>query len=260
MEILQERCMLDDSLQATGKQKLLSTPMIACVPAEDVLACSLSFLRIRNSSSTRKILNGKHATWGLLCVALLSQREQQELSNTIAKIWRKYLWQLYSGLGHQYAEDRKPRNWLFDLLTTGSWIGAADEYHHYANDNGSSKQTSLSLGWGDSLRQLTHIPQWIAVSATPNRKSGETIFGDPVIDVSYADGLQEGNILKDVSIHVREFSVDTEDIQGHQQTYTTSELREEIGTEDIDTWGSAAPVALSDTICLANYRTCYSRT
>jgi superfamily II DNA or RNA helicase len=139
-------------------------------------------------------------------------------------------------IGASIRGGSRAGNWLFDLLTTGSWIGAADEYHHYANDNGSSKQTSLSLGWGDSLRQLTHIPQWIAVSATPNRKSGETIFGDPVIDVSYADGLQEGNILKDVSIHVREFSVDTEDIQGHQQTYTTSELREEIGTEDIDTW------------------------
>jgi len=126
-------------------------------------------------------------------------------------------------------------NWIADLLATGSWMGAADEYHHYANENGNGRGTT-SLGWGEALRQLTSIRQWLAVSATPERKSGATIFGDPILNVSYEDGLAEGNVLKYVAIRIREYNIELETDQEPARRLTTTELREEIGTEDIDTW------------------------
>lgn len=126
-------------------------------------------------------------------------------------------------------------NWITDLLATGSWLGAADEYHHYADENGGTR-SGTTLAWGDALRKLTQIRQWMAVSATPERKIGTTIFGAPVVSISYADGLQEGKVLKDVAIRVRDYSIDIQMDQGQPRQVTTTELREEIGTDDIDTW------------------------
>jgi superfamily II DNA or RNA helicase len=126
-------------------------------------------------------------------------------------------------------------NWLDDLLFDGNWVGAADEYHHYAHDDTGQPRPEGSLGWGEALRKLTRIHQWLAVSATPTRKSGSTIFGEPVVSVSYQEALTEG-VVKDVAIRIRDYAVDVELGDGTPRSFTTTELREAIGTENVDAW------------------------
>jgi hypothetical protein len=124
-------------------------------------------------------------------------------------------------------------NWLVELIETGRWCGAADEYHHYADDN----------SWGQVFRQLPSITPWMALSATPERRQGEPIFGKPVVNISYQAALEEkspegkpAKILKDVQIKIREYGVDMQVAGGEVLTRTTTELREEINTEGIDEW------------------------
>lgn len=121
-------------------------------------------------------------------------------------------------------------NWLTELLHIGRWCGAADEYHHYADNN----------IWGTAFRGLVQVCPWLALSATPDRRQGETIFGKPLVDVSYADALKEGEtrepVVKDVIVKVREYGVDIQVGNGDVLTRTTSDLREEINTERIDEW------------------------
>lgn len=118
-------------------------------------------------------------------------------------------------------------NWVDELLESGKWVGAADEYHHYASDN----------TWGSTFKSLTHVRQWMALSATPDRKCGPTVFGPPVVNVSYTETLEnEQNVLKKVGIKVREYGVDIRIMDVGEIRRTTTELREQIGTEQIDQW------------------------
>jgi len=128
---------------------------------------------------------------------------------------------LVSSVGFKNARG----NWLYELLETGAWVGAADEYHHYALEN----------LWGQVLQSLTQIRQWMALSATPERKQGSTIFGAPLITVSYADALNEKTVVKDVKLKVREYGVDIalENTDAPLRV-TTSQLREQIGNEPVD--------------------------
>lgn len=117
-------------------------------------------------------------------------------------------------------------NWLAELLSTGQWIGAADEFHHYAVDN----------TWGSAIKD-TGIAQWIAVSATPIRKCGETIFGAPAITVTYEQAFAESPpAVKDVYIKVREYNVSIQDGTGDIVTCSASDLIKETSEEGIDKW------------------------
>ncbi len=117
-------------------------------------------------------------------------------------------------------------NWLTDLISSGRWCGAADEYHHYADDN----------VWGQAFRQLPQVSPWMALSATPDRRQGETIFGNPVVNITYRHALDDEHVVKDVSFKVREYGVAIQVADGEVLKRTTSELREEINTEKIDQW------------------------
>jgi len=122
---------------------------------------------------------------------------------------------------------RQGGNWMSDLLEKGTWCGAADEYHHLAESN----------IWGPALRSLEQIKTWIAVSATPDRLHGETIFGDPLISITYEDAFQEG-VVKDVAIEVANYMVDIETRNGDVCHRTTTEIRDglEESKETIDEW------------------------
>lgn len=125
-----------------------------------------------------------------------------------------------------FSEKSQDDNWLKDLLSTGQWIGAADEYHHYADDN----------TWGASLKDAG-LAQWIAVSATPTRKFGKTIFGEPAVTVTYEQAFNESPpAVKDVHIKVREYNVSIQDGSGDVITCSASDLVKETAEESIDKW------------------------
>lgn len=113
-------------------------------------------------------------------------------------------------------------NWAAELINTGMWIGAADEYHHYGDKN----------TWGKTLNALP-FKQWLAVSATPARKIGETVFGEPHMVVTYEEAFQE-HAVKDVRVCLRDYTFTIENAQQQMNTYRTSDLVDEAKRAGLD--------------------------
>jgi hypothetical protein len=127
-----------------------------------------------------------------------------------------------------FSEKNPQDNWMKELLSTGQWIGAADEYHHYSDEN----------TWGAAI-QRAGIAQWIAVSATPTRKVGNTVFGEPAVAVTYEQAFNENPpAVKDVYVKVRDYKVSIEDGTGTVHEISASRLAEESALEGIDKWES----------------------
>jgi hypothetical protein len=112
------------------------------------------------------------------------------------------------------------------LLQDGhKWMLAADEYHHYSTGN----------DWGIALSRLVSLSVFtIATSATPGRDGEPTIFGDPLVKVTYKQAVAE-NAVKSMELRYWDYRVVAEDIpSGQTVEFTTDQLRQEIGTEDVD--------------------------
>lgn len=107
-----------------------------------------------------------------------------------------------------------------DLLSSGRWLLAADEFHRYADTN----------TWGDALKNLR--PSFtIAVSATPQRtdKSSTAIMGKADVLVKLPEAVEEGAIRRVVT-HVMDYQVDL--VMGgdpEPERFTLSELAEAVG-------------------------------
>ena len=109
---------------------------------------------------------------------------------------------------------------VHDLMSSGRWLLAADEFHRYADDN----------TWGEAIKSLSPVFT-IAVSATPNRtdRSTKAIEGIADVEVSLADAVEEGAIRRVVT-HVMDYTVDL--TMGGEQTperFTLSDLAESLG-------------------------------
>lgn len=109
---------------------------------------------------------------------------------------------------------------VHDLMSSGRWLVAADEFHRYADDN----------TWGEAIKSLSPVFT-IAVSATPNRtdKSAKAIEGEFDVNVSLAEAVEEGAIRRVVT-HVMDYTVDL--TMGGDQTperFTLSSLADELG-------------------------------
>lgn len=109
---------------------------------------------------------------------------------------------------------------VHDLMSSGRWLLAADEFHRYADDN----------TWGEAIKSLSPVFT-IAVSATPNRtdRSTKAIEGIADVEVSLADAVEEGAIRRVVT-HVMDYTVDL--TMGGEQTperFTLSDLAEALG-------------------------------
>jgi hypothetical protein len=104
---------------------------------------------------------------------------------------------------------------------------AADEYHHYSTGN----------DWGMALRKLVDLTIFaIATSATPDRDKEPTIFGKPLIEVRYKEGVTE-KAVKEIRLHSFHYLIVVEDVaQNKTIELTTAQLREEAGTDEIDVW------------------------
>ena len=107
-----------------------------------------------------------------------------------------------------------------DLMSSGRWLLAADEFHRYADAN----------SWGESIKSL--CPTFtIAVSATTQRTDGsaKAIEGVADVIVDLADAVAEGAIRRVVT-HVMDYQVDlTMGSESVPERFTLSTLAATIG-------------------------------
>jgi hypothetical protein len=112
-----------------------------------------------------------------------------------------------------------------DLLSTGRWLVAADEYHRYAKTN----------TWGEKVGKLNSIFT-LAVSATPERtdKAETAIMGPPDVRVTLREAVEEGAI-RPVTVCASDYRVDlTMHGMESPQRFTTSELTAELAASGRD--------------------------
>lgn len=109
---------------------------------------------------------------------------------------------------------------VHDLLSSGRWMLAADEFHRYADQN----------TWGEAIKSLSPVFT-VAVSATPDRTdhSAKAIEGKADVEVSLADAVAEGAIRRVVT-HVMDYTVDLT-MGGEQvpERFTLSTLADALG-------------------------------
>lgn len=109
---------------------------------------------------------------------------------------------------------------VHDLMSSGRWLLAADEFHRYADEN----------TWGEAIKSLSPVFT-IAVSATPNRtdRSAKAIEGIADVEISLAKAVEEGAIRRVVT-HVMDYTVDL--TMGGEHTperFTLSGLADALG-------------------------------
>jgi superfamily II DNA or RNA helicase len=112
-----------------------------------------------------------------------------------------------------------------DLLSTGKWLLAADEYHRYAESN----------TWGKAVAGLNTVFT-LAVSATPDRtdKAQKAIKGAPDVRVTLKEAVDEGAI-RPVVIRTSDYAVDvTMRGQDTPQRFTTKDLTEALAGSGAD--------------------------
>jgi superfamily II DNA or RNA helicase len=112
-----------------------------------------------------------------------------------------------------------------DLMSKGSWVVVADEFHHYAEDN----------TWGKAIESLSY-EVILGMSATPFRKDKKnTIFGAQSFDVSVSieDAYKEGAI-KRVEANIGDYVVSWSTLEdpsprnGLMSEYETEAEKEEL--------------------------------
>lgn len=110
-----------------------------------------------------------------------------------------------------------------DLLSSGRWMLAADEFHRYADEN----------TWGEALKSLSPVFT-AAVSATPDRtdRSAKAIEGKADVEITLADAVDEGAIRRVVT-HVMDYTVDLT-MGGEQvpERFSLSTLADSLGVSD----------------------------
>lgn len=85
-----------------------------------------------------------------------------------------------------------------DLMSKGSWLVVADEFHHYAEDN----------TWGQAIEKLSY-EVILGMSATPFRKDKKsTIFSAQSFDVSVSiEKAYEEGAIKRIEANIGDYSV-----------------------------------------------------
>jgi superfamily II DNA or RNA helicase len=105
-----------------------------------------------------------------------------------------------------------------------------DEYHHYGIDT----------AWSREVLKIGHAA-FLAMSATPERKGEQPIFGAPHVSVSYIEAVDEGAV-KPLKLHSYNYRVDfTVRATGELLSFTVAELIDEAGNtpEQIERWAAA---------------------
>ena len=112
---------------------------------------------------------------------------------------------------------------VHDLLSSGRWMLAADEFHRYADEN----------TWGEAIKSLSPVFT-AAVSASKDRtdRSAKAIDGKADVEISLADAVSEGAIRRVVT-HVMDYTVDLT-MGGEQvpERFSLSSLADALGGSD----------------------------
>jgi len=120
---------------------------------------------------------------------------------------------------------------ISDLLTSGKWFLALDEYHRYAKNN----------SWGKSIASVRGSAVFeLAVSATPNRtdQAEKVVDGEPDVRVSLVDAVEEGAI-RPVVVRSSEYALDISfGKENSPQRFTTSDLVKELQADGKDISGA----------------------
>lgn len=114
---------------------------------------------------------------------------------------------------------------ITDLLATGRWLVAADEFHRYAKDN----------TWGKSIQSLNSVFT-LAVSATPDRtdKGEKAITGEPDVRVTLKEAVEEGAI-RPVVVSASDYALDiTLNGETTPRRLSTAELTQELAVSGVD--------------------------
>lgn len=114
---------------------------------------------------------------------------------------------------------------ITDLLASGRWLVAADEFHRYAKDN----------TWGKSIQSLNSVFT-LAVSATPDRtdKGEKAITGEPDVRVTLKEAVEEGAI-RPVVVSASDYALDiTLNGETTPRRLSTSELTQELAASGAD--------------------------
>jgi hypothetical protein len=106
------------------------------------------------------------------------------------------------------------------LMQQGQWMVVVDEYHHYG----------LDATWGKSVLALNSAYR-LCMSATPGRKDDDSAFGKPDVIVRYDEAVKEAAV-KPLCGHSYTYRIDAVTGDGDVVSYTTSELKEELGEGD----------------------------
>jgi superfamily II DNA or RNA helicase len=148
---------------------------------------------------------------------------------TAIKAHRKGTTEIFVVTVQSLVSSRATLSTVVDLMGTGRWFVIVDEHHHYGNAEDNV--------WTQRVRGLPSAAL-LAMSATPHRSDGTSIFGKPSVSVTYREALKEGAV-KALSLHAYEYRIDAITVNGDVIPFDTKELFEAVGSEspqEIDKW------------------------
>lgn len=152
-------------------------------------------------------------------------------SNTVAalKDHRSNAADIFVATVQSLVQSRATIETVRNLMESGRWFLVIDEHHHYGNseDNVWTKRV-MDLRFEASL----------AMSATPDRFDGPSIFGTPDVSVGYREAQKE-KYVKRLELHVYDYRVDAINVNGDVIPYDTRELLAAVGSDDpddVDKW------------------------
>lgn len=111
---------------------------------------------------------------------------------------------------------------IIELMSTGRWMLVVDEHHHYGAGEDSA--------WTARIKSLPSSAM-LAMSATPDRPDGLSVFGAPDVKVSYVQAYRD-HAVKPLDLHAYEYRVDAITVNGEVISMTTGELVDEAGGSD----------------------------
>jgi len=109
-----------------------------------------------------------------------------------------------------------------ELMSQGRWFLVVDEHHHYSSNE--------DAAWTTRMKSLPSSAM-LAMSATPDRPDGPSVFGPPDVKVTYVQAFRDRSV-KPLDLHAYEYRVDAITVNGEVISLTTGDLADEAGGSD----------------------------
>lgn len=119
-------------------------------------------------------------------------------------------------------EGQSVAQYLSEIMKTGKWMIAVDEYHHYGSDE--TDESVDPKKWSEAVDRLPH--EFILfMSATPKKNSW---FGQPDHSVTYRSMAEAGH-LKRTQLHVYNYRLDFI-VDGELVSFMLDDFYREVGS------------------------------